>query len=66
MSSQISASTKKSRIPKQQWKTEEDLLIYVLFLKYGENNWGTIAEQLNKRIHGSNRNFKQCKDRWTD
>ena len=43
---------------RKQWLPEEDLLINVFVDKFGTKKWNIIAEQLKKRILGSNRNGK--------
>ena len=49
---------------RRQWLPEEDLLINVFVDKFGTKKWNIIAEQLKKRIPGSCRNGKQCRERW--
>lgn len=46
------------------WKIEEDLLITLFVDKFGKKKWNTIASELKERVKGSNRNGKQCRERW--
>jgi myb proto-oncogene protein len=43
---------------------EEDILISAFVEKYGKKNWNIIADTLKNRIDNSNRNGKQCRERW--
>ena len=32
--------------------------------KYGMKKWNIISDEITKRVRGSNRNGKQCRERW--
>ena len=49
--------TKKAH-PKFKFGADEDIQLKDLVLKYGENNWTQIAQNM------PNRNARQCKERW--
>ncbi len=51
---------------KQHWQIEEDLIICIFASKMTQKKWNVIAEELKNRIQGSNRNGKQCRERWTN
>ena len=46
------------------WLVEEDILIIVYVQKCGTKKWNIIADELKEKITGSNRNGKQCRERW--
>ena len=49
---------------RNQWQLEEDILIAVFAEKYQQKKWNTIADELKQRLEDSNRNGKQCRERW--
>ena len=49
---------------KNLWMIEEDILITIFVEKIGSKKWNLIAEELKDRLPESNRNGKQCRERW--
>jgi hypothetical protein len=55
---QLLAEPKKT-ITKPRWSQEEDKLLELYVVIYGEGKWSRIAD------HIPNRTGKQCRERWT-
>jgi hypothetical protein len=62
-SSQSQQKDEKSRNP---WNPEEDQELQLLVKTRGQNNWSSIAKELNSKVHKSFpfRKGKQCRERW--
>lgn len=46
------------------WTEEEDDILRKIVAEYGTKHWKEIAGQFNKIYPDTDRNGKQCRDRW--